>query len=76
MTALITIVLVVMTFVVPRKYILLPYVLGACFAPADQTLMIGELNFQVLRILVGWWACCGWHCAGRSSLSGGTTSTS
>jgi hypothetical protein len=50
-TALITIVLVVMTFVVPRKYILLPYVLGACFAPADQTLMVGELNFQVLRIL-------------------------
>jgi hypothetical protein len=50
--ALITIVLVVMTFVVPRKYFLLPYIIGACFVPADQTVMFGELNFQVLRILV------------------------
>ncbi len=40
-----------MAFVVPRRYLLLPYVIGACFAPADQTLMVGELNFQVLRIL-------------------------
>ena len=51
-TLLITIVLAIMTFVIPRRYILLPYVIGACFAPADQTVMVGELNFQVLRILV------------------------
>ena len=51
-TLLITIALAIMTFVIPRRYILLPYVIGACFAPADQTLMVGELNFQVLRILV------------------------
>jgi hypothetical protein len=51
-TLLITIALAIMTFVIPRRYLLLPYVIGACFAPADQALMAGELNFQVLRILV------------------------
>ncbi|MCL5283047.1 MAG: hypothetical protein M1376_24450 [Planctomycetes bacterium] len=51
-TLLITVALAVMTFIVPRRYLLLPYVIGACFAPADQTVMVGELNFQVLRILV------------------------
>lgn len=51
-TIFITIVLVVMTLVIPRKYFLLPYVVGACFVPADQTVMVGELDFQVLRILV------------------------
>ncbi len=35
-----------------RKYILLPYVVGACFAPADQAIVVSTLNFQVLRILV------------------------
>ena len=51
-TLFITIGLVIVMFVIPRKYILLPYVVGACFAPADQTIMVGELDFQVLRILV------------------------
>jgi hypothetical protein len=51
LTLVITICLVVVTLVVPRKYLLLPYVVGACFAPADQVVMVGELNFQVLRIL-------------------------
>jgi hypothetical protein len=51
-TLLITIALAIVTFVIPRRYLLLPYVIGACFAPADQALMVGELNFQVLRILV------------------------
>lgn len=41
-----------MTFVLPRTYALLPYVIGACWVPADQTVMVGELDFQVLRILV------------------------
>jgi len=52
LTLFITVVLSVMTLGLPRKYILLPYVIGACWVPADQTVMIGELNFQVLRILV------------------------
>lgn len=51
-TLLITVALVAVTFIVPRKYLLLPYVAGACFAPADQTVMVGVLHFQVLRILV------------------------
>jgi hypothetical protein len=50
-TLFITIVLAAMTLVLPRKYILLPYVIGACFAPADQRIMVGDLDFQVLRIL-------------------------
>jgi len=51
-TFFIMLALALATFAIPRRYILLPYVIGACFAPADQTLMVGELNFQVLRILV------------------------
>ncbi len=51
-TLLITLALALLTFFIPRRYLLIPYILGACFAPADQTLMVGELNFQVLRILV------------------------
>jgi len=52
LTLLFTIVLSVLTLVFPRKYMLLPYVIGACWIPADQTVMVSELNFQVLRILV------------------------
>ncbi|MEN6338023.1 MAG: hypothetical protein ABFE01_27525, partial [Phycisphaerales bacterium] len=52
LTLFLTVVLSVATFVVPRKYFLLPYVIGACWVPADQTVMVGELNFQVLRILI------------------------
>jgi hypothetical protein len=51
-TLLITLALALLTFFIPRRYLLLPYVIGACFAPADQAVMVGELNFQVLRILV------------------------
>jgi len=51
-TLLITVALAIMTFVIPRRYLLLPYIIGACFTPADQTVMLGELNFQVLRVLV------------------------
>jgi hypothetical protein len=51
-TLLITIGLVGILLVLPRKYLLLPYVVGACFAPADQAVMVGVLHFQVLRILV------------------------
>ena len=52
LTLFITMVLCVVTLAVPRKYILIPYVIGACWIPADQTVMVGELNFQVLRILI------------------------
>lgn len=52
LTLLFTALLVLVTLAVPRKYLLLPYVIGACFVPADQALMVGDLHFQVLRILV------------------------
>ena len=52
LTLFITMILCVVTLVVPRKYILFPYVIAACWIPADQTVMVGELNFQVLRILI------------------------
>lgn len=51
LTLLVTVVLSVLTLVVPHRYILLVYVVGACWVPADQTIMVGELNFQVLRVL-------------------------
>lgn len=37
---------------VPKKYFLLPYLVAACFVPADQRIYIFTLDFTVLRILV------------------------
>jgi hypothetical protein len=37
---------------VPKKYFLLPYIVAACFVPADQRIIIAGLDFTVLRILV------------------------
>ena len=51
-TVIITIALVITTFVVPRKYFLLPYILAACFVPADQRILILGLDFTILRILI------------------------
>ena len=44
--------LAILTFVIPRKYFLLPYILAACFVPADQRIIVMGLDFTVLRILV------------------------
>lgn len=52
LTLFITVVLSIVTIGIPRKYFLLPYVIGACWVPADQTIMVGQLNFQVLRVLI------------------------
>jgi len=52
LTLFITVILSAVTIGIPRKYFLLPYVIGACWVPADQTIMVGELNFQVLRVLI------------------------
>ncbi len=38
--------------IIPRKYLLLPFALAACWAPADQRIMIQTLDFHVLQILV------------------------
>jgi len=51
-TILVVLLLAIATFVVPRKYLVAPYVLGACFVPADQRVMIASLDFTMLRILI------------------------
>ncbi len=37
--------------VVPRRYVLSMYVIGMCFVPAEQAVIIAGLDFKVLRIL-------------------------
>ncbi len=51
-TVLITVLLAIQLFIVPRKYFLLPFILAACFVPADQRVIIFGLDFTPLRMLV------------------------
>ncbi len=51
-TIIIAVFLGILTFIVPRKYFLLPFILAACFVPADQRVIIFDLDFTPLRILV------------------------
>ena len=51
-TVIITVFLVILTFTVPRKYFLLPFILAACFVPADQRVIILDLDFTPMRILI------------------------
>jgi hypothetical protein len=51
-TVVITVFLGILTFVVPKQYFLLPFILAACFVPADQRVIIFDLDFTPLRILV------------------------
>ncbi len=51
-TILVTVLLAIQLFIVPRKYFLLPFILAACFVPADQRVLIFDLDFTPLRILV------------------------
>lgn len=44
--------LIGLLIVVPKKYFLLPFILAACFIPADQRVIISGLDFTPLRILV------------------------
>jgi len=50
-TVVITVFLGILTFVVPKKYFLLPFILAACFVPADQRVIIFDLDFTPLWIL-------------------------
>lgn len=54
-TLLITILLCMLIFAVPRRYVLSIYIFGMCFVPAEQAVVIAGLDFKVLRIfaLVG-----------------------
>ena len=42
----------VLIVLLPRKYFMLPFILCACFIPADQRIIIMDLDFTPLRILV------------------------
>ncbi|HPD45734.1 MAG TPA: hypothetical protein P5279_01780 [Anaerohalosphaeraceae bacterium] len=51
-TISIAVLLAVMTLIVPRRFVLAPFVIAACFVPTDQRVIIMELDFTVLRMLV------------------------
>lgn len=51
-TIIITVLLGFLSIILPRKLFLLPYVIAACFIPADQRIIIMGVDFTVLRILV------------------------
>ncbi len=51
-TIVITVLLVILLFIVPKKYFLLPFILAACFVPADQRVIIFDLDFTPLRMLI------------------------
>jgi len=42
----------ILVFTLPRKYFLLPFIIAACFVPADQRIIIFDLDFTPLRMLV------------------------
>jgi hypothetical protein len=51
-TEIVTLFLVGLTFLIPRKYFLLPLILAGCFVPADQRIIIIGLDFTVLRFIM------------------------
>jgi len=51
-TIVITILLLILTLVMPRKYFLVPLVVTACFIPTDQRVIVMGLDFTPLRLLV------------------------
>lgn len=51
-TITITIILILMVFFIPRKWILLPFIMAACIVPAEQRLIFMDLDFTPLRMLV------------------------
>jgi hypothetical protein len=51
-TLIIGVILAVAVFVVPRRYFLLPYIVAACLIPADQRIILMDLDFTPLRMLI------------------------
>ncbi|HEG42980.1 MAG TPA: hypothetical protein ENH94_02915 [Phycisphaerales bacterium] len=51
-TIAITVFLAVVLFLLPRQYFIIPFIVCACFIPADQRLIVMDLDFTPLRILV------------------------
>ncbi len=50
-TLLLALMLSAAIMLVPRKYVLSVYIIGMCFIPAEQAVVIAGLDFKVLRIL-------------------------
>ncbi len=44
--------LAALTLAVPRRYMLIAFVIAACFVPTDQRLVVAGLDFTALRVLV------------------------
>jgi hypothetical protein len=52
LTIIITFFLAITVFTISRKYFLLPFMVAACFIPADQRIIVLSLDFTPLRILL------------------------
>ncbi len=51
-TVLVTLFLIILTMTVPRKWILLPFVMAACIIPQDQRIIIFDLDFTTIRFCI------------------------
>lgn len=51
-TLFVAVVLALVLFFVPKRLVVVVFVVAACFVPADQRLIFAELDFTVLRILM------------------------
>lgn len=51
-TAIIAVILAIFVFILPRRYVLIPYIIAACLIPPDQRIVVMNLNFTSLRILI------------------------
>ena len=51
-TIIVTSFLVILTVTVPRKWILLPFVMAACIIPPDQRIIIFDLDFTTIRFCI------------------------
>ena len=52
LTIIFTAFLGILVFTLPRKYFLLPFIIAACFVPADQRVIVFDLDFTPLRFCV------------------------
>ncbi len=51
-TIIVLVVLCVLALTLPRRRLILPFIIAACFVPTDQRFVICDLDFTILRVLV------------------------
>jgi hypothetical protein len=51
-TITISVILILMVLALPRKWLLVPFVMAACLVPSEQRVLIMDLDFTPLRMLV------------------------